>query len=59
MLVTSVSNAPNAECVKWVDRGETLDSSCSVNGSLAAEYVHNIQVTANVPQAGILHNILH
>jgi len=57
MLVTSVSNAPNAELVEW-DRGETLGSNCSVNGSLAAENVHNIQVTVNVPQAGILHTIL-
>jgi hypothetical protein len=58
MLVANVSNAPNAEFVKW-DRGETLGNNCSVNGSLAAEEVHNIQVTVNVPQAGILHNILY
>ena len=58
MHVATVSNAPNAEFVEW-DRGETLGSSCSVKGSLAAEDVHNIEVTVNVPQARILHNILY
>ena len=58
MLVTSVSKAPHAEFVEW-ERGETLGSSCSVNGSLAAEEVHNIQVTIHVPHTGIFHNILY
>ena len=57
MLVTNASNAPNAEFVGW-GRGETLGKNCSVNGSLAAEKVHNSQVTVNGPQARILHSIL-